>query len=102
MFQFENAEYQRLLEQSKRRGSCFAKGSRQALADLQECVEGLKPNEVDFLLALRKSDRPFKEEVYLALRRWCKGRQDFYSALAVVHDSPPLIDAMERGEDERR
>lgn len=54
MFQFENAEYQRLLEQSLKRTNRYAKGSKKKLEDLQECLNDLTVKEVELILTLRK------------------------------------------------
>lgn len=54
MFQFENAEYQNILEQSLKRTSRYAKDSKKKLSDLQECLNDLKVKEVELILALRK------------------------------------------------
>lgn len=54
MFQFENAEYQSILETSLKRTSIHAKDCKKKLSDLQECLNDLAVKEVEFILALRK------------------------------------------------
>ena len=53
MFQFENAEYQNILEKSLKRTSRYTKDSKKKLSDLQECLNDLKVKEVELILALR-------------------------------------------------
>lgn len=87
MFQFENEEYQRFLEQATKSRSRYKERYKQRLIDLQEFLQGLTVQEVDFLLALRKCDYRFRTEVYHALFLWCDNRIQFYRGLACVMQS---------------
>lgn len=95
MFQFENAEYQNILETSMKRTSRYAEDSKKALADLQEFLEGLTRREVDFLLALRKCDYRLRTELYHSLSFWCKGRIEFYRGLAVIMETEQFANMLE-------
>lgn len=96
MFQFENAEYQRLLEQTRGRGKRHIEDSKRRLADLQEFLQDLTIREVDFVLALRKCDYVFRLELYQALSLWCNNRIRFYRKLACVMESKHLAEELTR------
>lgn len=95
MFQFENREYERILESSLRRGK-FTKDCKKLLSDLQECLEGLTLHEVNFLLALRKCDSDFRLELCESLILWYSNRMDFFEKFARIMENKDFMDATKR------